>query len=226
MALIYYTHFAKPMDFTRRLAIRDLVLAKDTAQKMIAVTPKPMDIGGGPADIYFENVVMPYHPERGIVDLYARIIEGCQRVPKDEVCFLTEDDVFYSYSHYLQENVKPGTWHYNLNFFYMCNKGFFERHNRCCPALSMAFGTAETLIAGANKKINEIKADKFSCFEPVGKDYPSASVRDRAPSIDIRGVNNTTWKPGPEDKFYALDEYWKKHVDLWNEYGIGDVDYD
>lgn len=213
MALVYYSHLKKPRKFLERIARRDYEQAKKTHQLMLTVTPEPFSVGD-------ENIIMPF--AGGKEDLYLRIIRACEMLPPDEVVFLVEDDILYPDEHFRKrEGLRPGCWYYNLNVIFMSGRGFFEMHNRGAIALHQAFGRASAIIDGALRKIAEIKAGTFHCYEPAGSlGYDTAVINDSQPSVDIRnGMNSGDWTDQGGLAYYNDSPEWGEHKKLWGKYG-------
>ena len=150
--------------------------------------------------------------EEGIPDIYHRILKGLEVAGEFETIYLAEHDVLYVDAHF--KHVPKEGLGYNLNYTYLSEHGYFQRHSNCL-ALSMLCGHADLIKKGVEGKLQELKDNTFNCYEPQGAQIRS-NFKTAEPCVDIRHDFNQSWRVNAK-----TDRFWDKipKSDIWPSAG-------
>ena len=208
--ILYYTHNAKPPEFTKRVYDRHKAQAERVGQRFVAVVNEW--IGDG-------DIVQKLDASQlRFADIYLRIMRGLDHAQIDDFVYLVEDDVLYPDTRYFWELPLPRRVTYNLNIVYLCDRGYFLLHPNSI-SLSQLMGSREAMRYNIDMKLKEVMAGKMKCFEPGrGQDQPyETGSTHLAPSIDFRTDHNASWSVPDDIECFQDLEAWGDASELWNE---------
>lgn len=207
---LYYSDLKKPEVMITKIRERMIAQARVKGARIVGVAPR--EIPGFDVTVIQPAGKMP-------TAIFTAIMAGLDQI-KEGTVYFCEDDVIYHDGHFELPHLS-GEFTYDLNLVHLCPRGFFERHNRCSIALSHAWGELDVVKKCIERKIQEIKDNTFSCYEPAGSlGYPTGSRRAKFASIDVRHSNNNTWKVTTEDRFTQHEEGWPSAAIMVKEFGI------
>lgn len=213
MAILYYTHNAKPRAFMQKIYTRGRGLADETGNQWIAVCRETF----AQDDIQMD--IEPGLPN--FADIYRRILAGLEAVrgTDDTMVFLHEDDVLYCQEHFATQGRGPMVV-YNLHLAYMCDRGYYY-YLPGCIALSQLCGTLGAMRAAFRTKLTECLEARLACVEPAGAGYITGTCKTFVPNIDIRSGYNATWKTPADVTISDTLPGWAPWQKLWPKYSEG-----
>jgi hypothetical protein len=215
--ILYYTHrrFGESR-IIDNCWVRLVEQAERIGQRLVAVIPE-QDALAIPTAWGRQDVVWYETVEKGIPDIYHRIIKGLEVAGKFETVYLAEHDVLYCDAHF--KYVPKDGLGYNLNYTYLSEYGYFQRYSNCL-ALSMLCGPANLIKKGVEGKLQELKDNTFKCYEPQG-DMIRSNFKTAEPCVDIRHDFNQSWHVDPKtDRFWQevpKSNIWPGAAVLWAE---------
>lgn len=210
--LLYYSADRKPEQLATYVRTQILQQAKRLGWPIIGCTVKP-------ATVFDDWVQQTPHPApTGII---AAVLQGLTKAPDDAIVWLCEDDVLYHPSHFDLGPVCPAcTINYDLSMVFLAPGGFFDRCNRGSIALSQSWARVPVMRRAMERKLGEIAAGTFNCYEPAGSlGYATSDTRAAFASVDIRHGHNTTWSAGAET-YFEHEPGWPPAHDLLSACGL------
>lgn len=213
VAMLYYTHNAKPREFMQRLYDRHREMAASMGAQWVAVVRVPFTA--------HDAVMQPRDDDPKYADIYRRILAGLDHItgPDDTMVYLIEDDVLYSTEHFAQQPRGPQVF-YNLNLAYMCDRGYYW-HMKGAIALSQLCGTRSAMRLAFRTKLCECLEKRLACVEPAGAGYITGTCHTNIPNIDIRSGFNATWRTPEDAAFIKALPGWAPWEIIWTRYSEG-----